>query len=424
MPDRVARNRNHTHLLLGQGYLQLLEILADSPAELAQVRAESIDACADFEWITPYGRGPRFASQNRTLAITNRRLKELLLGALSKRANVHLHYGKTARFARKASSRTGTMPSLIVIAGERIFEDALVIDCTAQGPDANRVFPDLKPSVFDSHMSYTSFWLRPSSETRPDWKCLVHESTPLNTRSCICTTEGDLIQMTFARPFDQAPERNLEALVEFASAMGNPQVLGLLQRGEIVSPIEQLKHVGKNSVYGREEILARSSDNYFPAGDALARFNPYFGLGMTFAFLCANQLARALAMPKTEGQRKAAYLRAAYAFIDENRSLIQRIERRWAPSPERRATPRKRKWSHAYLDFLWRQAVVEGHRAYYLLFLRIFHRLESPSALLGLGVMLRAFADRWVPTRRMTPRLETSAGGAQDKASYAFKVAN
>lgn len=360
--DKVKANRDHAHLLLGKGYECLLKLLQDFPCELSVVKKNSVDICKDFKWFTPYGLAPRKFSGMASLCMTNCQIKELLLSAISKTKNIELCYG-----VAKKSWEMGKFD--------------LVLDCSGRGSfGEDDLLHAVVPNVQDSKMSYTSVWLENSEYLDLDWHYLLHESSELTEfKSCLAVRHQSRVQLTFAQPFGESPEKNHKSLRDFALSLGNGEVVSLIDRATVLSPVLSMKNMGENRMYDKYSILNKTPKWYIPLGDRLARFNPYFGLGMTFSFMSALFIAEELKVGNI-GAAKANYLNRIYPFIEQNFQLISRIEKRWLN--EKKVITNNNKWRSGYVNYLWEKGIVCGDFDYYFSLLRVFNRLDSVKSLL------------------------------------------
>jgi 2-polyprenyl-6-methoxyphenol hydroxylase-like FAD-dependent oxidoreductase len=138
-------------------------------------------------------------------------------------------------------------------------------------------------------------------------------TAPPNPRSgAALALEGDRWIVSAAGYFGQHPPADEAGFRAFLAAMPSSAMHDLVCEAEPISDFKTFKFAG--SVRRRYEKLRRFPEGYLVFGDALCRFNPVFGQGMTAAALQAEALGQCLATSGTPVRHR--FFRRAARIVD------------------------------------------------------------------------------------------------------------
>jgi hypothetical protein len=196
------------------------------------------------------------------------------------------------------------------------------------------------------------------------------------------------------------PTASPEGLIERARAVGDPDVLALVQHGRRLGPVMGCGFA--SSRRRRYEQLRHFPAGFLVMGDALASFNPIHGQGMTVAACQALALDAALrAAPAAPARR---FFRAAARIIDTPWQLARAADLALPGVPGRRPWPLR--LVNAYVARLHRAAALDPEVA--CAFLKTVHLVASPASLLSPRIVWRV----WRHGRRMPTAQPGSAAQA------------
>jgi 2-polyprenyl-6-methoxyphenol hydroxylase-like FAD-dependent oxidoreductase len=152
-----------------------------------------------------------------------------------------------------------------------------------------------------------------------DWMGVItFPHYPHNKRTAlILPVEGNLWMVTLAGRYDEKPPADWDGFLLYSQHLRTPTVYDAIRDAK--RPAEIARFGFKASCWRHFERLKRFPRALLPFGDAICRFNPIYGQGMSVAALEAEVLNGLLTAQSAEGNGLA---RLAEAFFTEAKKLI------------------------------------------------------------------------------------------------------
>jgi 2-polyprenyl-6-methoxyphenol hydroxylase-like FAD-dependent oxidoreductase len=319
----------HSHGLLAGGQQALEQLFPGFGDALGRAGAVPIGINRDFREEPPH----REAMPQRDFGLggytMSRPLIELTLRRrLARRGNVAFRSGLRAlslavgydgsrvtavHCATAIDHRTLTLPADLVVdaSGTGQLTTALL---TAIGRERPRT------TMIGIGLGYTTAIIDVPEDAPSDWKIvLTHADAPRSSRrALILPIEGNRWIMTVAGRGDDRPPGEWAALQAYLRHLTTPTIYNAIRR---TTPVGRLVRYGfAESVRRHFDHVADFPDGIIPVGDAICRFNPIYGQGMSAAAKEAVLLHRLLALRAAEPDPLAGL---APLFLDEAQALIE-----------------------------------------------------------------------------------------------------
>jgi 2-polyprenyl-6-methoxyphenol hydroxylase-like FAD-dependent oxidoreductase len=315
----------HPHGLLAGGLKALGEILPGFEEDLAaagavpvklaeEFRIERADVgalpCRDF--------GLSLLCASRPLIESVLRYRVMAIGNVSLRSQC-----RVVEILANTNVVRGVRFDTAVTRSETLESD-LVVDASGRGAPTLSLLDALgreRPEVTEVSLEigYSTTIVRFAPDALPQWKVVLTEPNPPGSalKAVFVPMEGDCWYITIA---DHRAVPRLETWDDFVSTFSQLKMPTLSQIFRHAQPIESVRHFGFSANRWQHfERLHQLPHGVLPIADALCRFNPTYGQGMSSAAMQSRLLRAALQRAATEADPIAA---VQAAFMSDVKSVV------------------------------------------------------------------------------------------------------
>jgi 2-polyprenyl-6-methoxyphenol hydroxylase-like FAD-dependent oxidoreductase len=328
-PRSGTPQSRHSHGLLLGGLLALEELFPDIQGHLVRAGAVPVRIIRDMREEWP-DREPAPQRDFGWISYTMSRalIESTLRRCVSERANVSFRQ-TTRALALLADARGRRVVGLRCEpmgggAGETLSAD-IVVDASGRGELTKTLLQSIgrplpSETAIGIDLGYTTAVLDIPDGAPSDWKVLLtHAEPPRSSRLAVMLQiEGDRWMMTAAGRGDDRPPGDWTALLDYLRHLSTPTLYNAVRHAR---PVGELARFGQpESIWRHFERLKAFPDGLIPIGDAICRFNPIYGQGMTVAAKEASLLHRLLGSWATQRDPLAGL---GQLFLAEAKSLIE-----------------------------------------------------------------------------------------------------
>ncbi|RFU40029.1 hypothetical protein DZF91_19135 [Actinomadura logoneensis] len=371
--------------------------------ELVDHGAHRLTVPEDFLWLSPVGWFPRVAG---TADMTCSRV--LLDWVLRRRANADPRIE-----VLEASRVTGLVPTADGegvqgvrvrtdgTAGPRTLMASLVVDAAGRRSEATRWLTELGHPVppverYDAGFGYSSRYYKLPDSTGRDWKAIYIQTSPGTPRGGVLVPiEDGLWIATLLGCGDHVPPTKDDEYLRYARSLRSPVLHDALREAEPLSDAQAFRNTANE--WRHYESLDRWPRGFLVLGDALCRFNPVYGQGMTVAAMTTKAVADAIdGMDPARIHRDTARLqRVAAAQSADAWGLAVGEDLRF-PWTQGRPPGAKVKFLHQYMNHVVAAGNVDPATCRTIF--QVFGMTAPPAALLKPSAVARVVARWRVPT--------------------------
>jgi 2-polyprenyl-6-methoxyphenol hydroxylase-like FAD-dependent oxidoreductase len=293
----------HVHALLAGGQRALDALFPGFERVLADAGAVPMRAGLDVRAERPgYDPFPQRDLGWHAYAMSRAQIEFLVRRRVQAIANVDIRQGRRVQEIVAHPDGAAVSGVRCVDGGggtDEVIPADLVVDASGQGTltlDLLRSIgaPSPDESTIGVDVGYASAIFAIPPDAPKDWKgVFTFPSAHSSKGALLLPLEGDRWIVTVAGRHAERPPGDAAGFMAFARQLRTPTI------GNAIAPAERLGEIARArfpaSVYRHYDGLARFPGGLIPLGDAMCRFNPVYGQGMSVAAQEAQALGRLLA---------------------------------------------------------------------------------------------------------------------------------
>jgi 2-polyprenyl-6-methoxyphenol hydroxylase-like FAD-dependent oxidoreductase len=316
----------HTHALLYGGLEALDELFPGFAEDLAHAGAVPQRVGYDVRYERPgFDSFPRRDFGWRSFCMTRPLIERTLRARVERCANVNLRGRCRVRAITAATNGDS-------VCGVEFEHDArretlaadFVVDASGRGDPTFALLESLgKPPPRETRvgvdLGYSSALFEIPDNARQDWKTvLCFPKAPESSRSgIIMQVEGNCWNVTLGGRFGDKPPGDPNGFMDFARDLRTPTIADASGPAKPASPVFRF---GTPTCMRRDfSSVGGFPQRLIPLGDAICRFNPAYGQGMSVAAQQARMLRRLLATAEADSRLFAGL---SQTFFSEVQTLI------------------------------------------------------------------------------------------------------
>ncbi|MFZ3473713.1 NAD(P)-binding protein [Streptomyces sp. 4.24] len=283
----------HAHILWARG-VELIELMLPGiTGKLVGAGASLLNSPRDFLWLSPAGWfGPLHGAE--VLLSSRELLDQTVRREVLRDGRITIRGGTTA--TGLVAGPDGRSVTGVQLRHGGPLAARLVVDATgraSKAPDWLTALGHAAPEVtrYDSRLGYSSRYFEIPADPGRRWQGLYVQSRPdLPRGGVLMPQDGNRWLVTLIGNGEHAPPVEDEAFFSFARSLRSPALYDAIRDATPLSPPTAFRNTANE--WRHYERLAHWPAGFVVLGDAVCRFNPVYGHGMTVAALAAETLAK------------------------------------------------------------------------------------------------------------------------------------
>lgn len=392
----------HPHVLLRKGAELLEQLFPGILDELIHNGSVVFDFMKDVHWEHHGRKKVQAEGDFRQLCQSRPFLEWFIQKRQEQLPNVHVLYKAKADDFLWDQEGKAVIGLLLKKSDSQSSEELyseLVIDATGPAAFFKEAFkkcsnPVPKEETIHIQLSYTSQKIKWQQSNCDSWRALLLYPQPpqIQRGGVLYPIEmGEWMVSLFGYGEDEAP-LNEEGFKGFAKSLPNQELFNALVQAQ---PVSELQRYRVSSQYRRRfDQMNRPPGGIIVIGDALCRFDPVFGQGMTASALSAVALQKVLETSNLNAMGSSLFSKKVY------KKIMASLAPLWLMVISEdfmyRNTQGKRPFGlsvlQGYMKAIYR--LTESDASVYQTFSRVLHLLDSPFKLFHPRILVKVLAVR------------------------------
>lgn len=297
------------HVLLRGGLETLSEFFPSFEAELQKAGAVRVRVGSETLVEAPgFDPFPQRDLGIDSLSMTRPLIELVVRRFVERERNIALQTASRATWLIASPDGTGVTGVRCDLASGDSIELAadLVVDASSRGTLTLELLdrldlPRPEQTEIGVDLAYATATFRIPQHAPRNWRAVFHRPSAASGRGgFVFPIEGDCWHVGLNGVHGEAPSDQLDEFIAFAGDLRRPTIHDAIKHAEPVGAIHRFNLPA--SVRRRFELLEDFPQRLLVIGDAICRFNPAYGQGMTVAVQEARVLKRLLADRANDGQ--------------------------------------------------------------------------------------------------------------------------
>lgn len=371
--------------------------------QLVEHGAHKLVVPKDFLWLSPVGWFPRVSG---TGDLTCSRI--MLDWMLRRRADEdpRIEFLEASQVTGLVAARggDGVQGVRVRTAGStepRTLTAGLVADASGRRSTTARWlsglgYPEPKVERYDAGFGYSTRSYKAPDSAGRDWKAIYIQTSPRTPRgAALVPVEGGRWLVTLMGCGEHVPPTKDDQFLDYARSLRSPVLYEALRDAEPLSDAQAFRDTANE--WRHYESLERPPRGFVVLGDALCRFNPVYGQGMTVGAMSAKAVADTIdGMDPARIRRDSHLLQQAAAAQSANAWSLATGEDLRFPWTKGRPPGPAVKLLHQYMSHVVAAGNVDPATCRTIF--QVFGMTAPPSALLRPSAVARVLGRWGAPT--------------------------